>query len=57
VLKLLSQTIKNNQPNLFYNQLRDMLDSNDPLVALADTINWGKFDDSFAKYYSNEGKT
>jgi len=56
VLKLLSQTIKNNQPNLFYNQLRDMLDSNDPLVALADTINWGKFDDSFAKYYSNEGR-
>ena len=29
-----------------------MLDSNDPLIALADTM----FDNSFAKYYSNEGR-
>jgi len=36
--------------------LRDMLDSNDPLIALADTINWDTFDVSFAKYYSNEGR-
>lgn len=33
-----------------------MLDSNDPLVALADTINWGFFEDSFAKYYSIDGR-
>ncbi len=33
-----------------------MLDSKDPLVALADTINWEFFDNSFAKYYSNEGR-
>ena len=33
-----------------------MLDSNDPLVALADTINWEQFDDSFEKYYSNKGR-
>jgi IS5 family transposase len=33
-----------------------MLDSNDPLIALADTINWDLFNDSFAKYYSNEGR-
>ena len=33
-----------------------MLDSHDPLVALADTINWGKFDDSFEKYYSVDGR-
>jgi len=33
-----------------------MLDSNDPLIALADTINWDTFDASFAKYYSNEGR-
>jgi IS5 family transposase len=56
VLKLLPCSSKNNQPNLFHNQLRDMLDSNDPLVALADTINWEQFDDSFEKYYSNEGR-
>jgi len=33
-----------------------MLDTNDPLVALADTINWELFDTSFAKYYSDEGR-
>jgi len=33
-----------------------MLDSNDPLVALADTINWEQFDDSFEKYYSDNGR-
>jgi len=33
-----------------------MLDSNDPLIALADTINWESFDKSFAKYYSDEGR-
>jgi IS5 family transposase len=56
VLKLLPHSSKNNQPNLFHNQLRDMLDSNDPLVALADTINWEQFDDSFEKYYSDNGR-
>lgn len=33
-----------------------MLDSHDPLVALADTINWGLFDESFEKYYSDNGR-
>ena len=33
-----------------------MLDSNDPLIALADTINWEFFNESFAKYYSDEGR-
>jgi len=33
-----------------------MLDSNDPLVVLADTINWAAFDDSFEKYYSDNGR-
>lgn len=56
MLKLLPNSPKNTQPNLFHSQLRDMLDSHDPLVALAETINWGLFDDSFAKYYSDEGR-
>jgi IS5 family transposase len=56
VLKLLPQTLKNDQPNLFHNQLRDMLDSCDPLIALADTIPWERFDESFVKYYSKEGR-
>jgi IS5 family transposase len=33
-----------------------MLDSNDPLIALADTISWELFEDSFEKYYSIEGR-
>ena len=33
-----------------------MLDSKDPLVALAETISWNIFDESFAKYYSDEGR-
>jgi len=33
-----------------------MLDSNDPLIALADTIHWDAFEESFAKYYSDEGR-
>jgi len=33
MLKLLPRSPKNTQPNLFHNQLLDMLDSNDPLVA------------------------
>ena len=56
MLKLLPKSPTSNQPNLFHSQLRDMLDSNDPLIALADTINWDIFDESFAKYYSDEGR-
>jgi len=33
-----------------------MLDSHDPIVALADTINWAQFNDSFEKYYSDNGR-
>jgi IS5 family transposase len=34
----------------------DMLDSKDPLIALADSIDWNLFEESFSKYYSNEGR-
>lgn len=34
----------------------DMLDSNDPLVVLADTIQWSKFENEFAKFYSKNGR-
>ena len=56
VRKLLPSPPKKHQPNLFHSQLRDMLDSNDPLVALADTIDWDIFDESFSKYYSDDGR-
>jgi len=53
---MLVKSSKNSQPNLCYPPLRDMLDSKDPLVALADVINWDLFEKEFAKYYSNEGR-
>ncbi len=56
MLKLLPRPPKNTQPNLFHNQLRDMLDSHNHLIALSDTINWELFDESFAKYYSEDGR-
>jgi len=49
VKKLLANLPKNSVPNLFYSQLRDMFDSNDPLVALAGTINWDTFNDFFVE--------
>ena len=53
--KLLVEIWRNNvQKNLFYGSLMDMLDSKDPLVVLADTIKWSKFEDEFAQYYSKE---
>ena len=33
-----------------------MLDMNDPLIALADAIDWRIFEDNFEKYYSKEGR-
>ncbi len=33
-----------------------MLDTNDPLVALAETIDWTFFEDAFAVFYSEEGR-
>lgn len=44
------------QLNLFHSPLSQMLDMNDPLIALADTINWNIFNDKFKKYYSKEGR-
>jgi IS5 family transposase len=56
VSQLLPHPPKNTQANLFYPPLGDMLDSNDPLIALADTLDWAYFDDFFKPYYSNEGR-
>jgi len=53
---MLAKTPQHNAPNLFYAPLRDMLDSNDPLVALAETIDWSFFEDAFAVYYSDKGR-
>lgn len=53
---MLRKTPKTTQPSLFQSQLRDMLDSRDPLVALAERLPWEKYEDLFEKYYSQEGR-
>ena len=47
---------KTTQKNLFYGSLMDMLDTYDPLIQLADTIPWSKFETEFKKYYTGEGR-
>jgi len=34
----------------------DMLDTNDPLIQLADLFPWSKLDEEFKKYYTGEGR-
>jgi len=47
---------KKQQLNLFHSPLSNILDMNDPLMALADTIEWKIFEDNFEKYYSKDGR-
>lgn len=47
---------KTTQKNLFYGSLMDTLDTFDPLIQLADTIPWLKFEEEFKKYYTGEGR-
>ena len=45
------------QSNLFHSGLFSQLDVKDPLIQLANTINWTVFDDAFEQHYSqNNGK-
>lgn len=45
------------QKNLFYGSLLDMLDSQDPLIALADTIDWQSIEKSLSVHYThNNGR-
>ena len=44
------------EKNLFYGSLMDLLDSNDPLIALADTIEWSKLEADLQKYYTGIGR-
>ena len=53
---LLPKKTKTNQKNIFYGSLMDMLDLNDPLIALADKIPWSELELEFEKYYSDEGR-
>ena len=53
---MLKHTSMKQQLNLFHSPLSQMLDMNDSLIALANEINWKIFEDSFAKYYSKDGR-
>jgi IS5 family transposase len=55
VKKLLLNSSKTNQQNLFYSPLSDMLDMNDPLIALSNAIDWKIFENEFSKFYSKDG--
>jgi hypothetical protein len=47
---------KTSQKNVFYGSLMDMLDTFAPLLQLANTIPWSKFENEFQKYYTGEGR-
>jgi len=49
---MLPKTASANQPNLFYGSLMDMLDLNDPLIALANAIDWALIENALSKFYS-----
>ena len=53
---MLLSTSKTNQKNLFHSSLSDMLDMNDPLIALANAIDWNIFENEFAGFYSKDGR-
>ncbi len=53
---MIKNSSKKQQLNLFSSPLSQMLDMNDPLIALSDTIDWKIFEDNFEKYYSKEGR-
>lgn len=42
------------QTNLFHSELISQLDTKDPLIQLANTIDWSIFDDAFAKHDSKD---
>lgn len=51
---MLPKTASTNQPNLFYGSLMDMLDLNDPLIALANAIDWALIENALSKFYSSD---
>ena len=53
---MLKNSSKNQQLNLFHSPLSQILDMNDPLIALANAIDWKLFEDKFVGYYSQEGR-
>lgn len=48
---MVQKSASRTQANLFYGSLINMLDANDPLIALADAIEWNKIVGELEKYY------
>jgi hypothetical protein len=48
---MVQKSASRTQANLFYGSLINMLDKNDPLVALADAIDWNRIEKGLDKYY------
>ena len=53
---MLKNSSTNQQLNLFHSPLSQILDMNDSLIALANTIDWQIFENRFTSYYSKEGR-
>ena len=53
---MLKNSSSKQQLNLFHSQLSQMLDMSDPLIALANTIDWKIFENAFEKHYSKDGR-
>lgn len=49
---MLPKATPHNQPNLFYGSLMDILDRNDPLIALAHAIDWKSIEEALRGYYA-----
>ncbi len=48
---MVQKSASRTQANLFYGSLINMLDANDPLIALADAIEWDRIIQELEKYY------
>lgn len=48
---MVQKSASRTQANLFYGSLINMLDANDPLIALADAIEWDRIIQELGKYY------
>ena len=48
---MVQKSASRTQANLFYRSLINMLDANDPLIALADVVEWDRIIQKLEKYY------
>ncbi|MGZ5209245.1 MAG: IS5 family transposase, partial [Sulfuricurvum sp.] len=50
---MVQKSVSRTQANLFYGSLINMLDEHDPLIALANAIEWKRIEDGLDKYYDH----